>query len=215
MEMQMLNADFTMCYKDVLRIYPNVTENISFGTSEQTKKLLDMLYSKYAIYEISGETIQEFKLYLENKFNQYKDYYLEMISAYETQVEWLDGLITQDTYDLHDTSDEKYTPGVIMRTTDSPGVTMTDEHYDLPRSSSSENRPSSRDVSTPSGSTTRTVEPVGTNNNDTYKKVDKGGTVTRTHADQVEQRDKYLKSIRNLYSEFADKFKPCFLDMWL
>lgn len=210
----MLSADYTMCLHDVLVLDPNLFDFVEMDTTEHSQKLIDMIKAKWNIYEISGETIPEFKLFMVNKFNQYKDYYIEKINAYEIQIRWLDGEINKDTYNLTEESDENYTPQVEYTTTDTPGVTMTDEHYDLPRSSSTENRPSSRDVSTPTGSTTRTVKPDGTHHDNTWKEHTKSGTVESTRSDQIDQRDKYLNSIRSLYAEFAEKFKPCFLDMY-
>lgn len=210
----MLNAEFTMCYKDVIEQYPDVLENIVMDTTEHTSKLRDMLAAKWSIYEISGETIPEFKLFLECKFNQYKDYYVEMLGAYETEINWINGLITSTNLSEAGTDNKDYTPGAVYETETSPGVSITDENYDLPRSASSENRPSSKTVSTPSGSDVRTVTPTGGTDN-TLSTVSRNVITSMTRADQIEQRDKYLKSIRSLYAEFADKFKPCFLDIYL
>lgn len=210
----MLNAHYTMCFKDVLTLAPDILQNLVLDTTAHTEKFQEMLKAKWAIYEISGETIPEFQVFLEAKFNQYKDYYIEMINAYETQIQWLDGDVISETYNITDTNNEKYTPKVAITTTDTPRVTTTDSEYDLPRSASSENRPSGKSITEHDGTNTRVVSPDGTNFNETDSTKTKTGGTTRKAGNPTELRKKYLDSIRSLYAEFAEKFKACFLDMY-
>lgn len=209
----MLNAVYTMCYKDVLEIAPSLLDDIVWDTTEHTDKLKEMIYAKFFNYEISGETIPEQKLFMKAKFDEYKDYYSELLSAYEHEIEWLDGIITSEEYSGSNENTKTFTPRSKYQTTDTPAVVNTTEEYDLPRSASSENRPSSKRVTTPSGTATSVSE--GVDGNDQTK--DDGSashSITRKMGNPIEQKKEYLKLIRSVYSEFADKFKPCFLTLF-
>ena len=210
----MLNAKFTMCFKDVYTIDPNLFDEMEMSSVDRLTNLIKMLKAKYDIYEISAETIPEFKLFLTNTFNQWVFYYEQMLDAYEEEFDWKLGDV--ESVDItHDNDNTRtITPRAQVTTTTTPGVTSTTEDYDLPRSTSTENRPSSKSVVTPTGYDT--VTSGGVEGEDTV--VDDGTRTkqgTRSHVNLVEQREKFLKAIRNLYSEFADKFKPCFLDMFM
>ena len=187
----MLNAKYTMCYHDVLQLYPDVVEGVLLDTPARTKALRDMIYAKFFNWEIAGETIPEFKLFLTTKCNQYAAYYIEMLDGYEIEFDWKKGYQTSDTTEgSHDVT-KTFTPRAKYEETTEPGVTMTTEDYDLPRSTATESRPSSKSVSTPSGSTTVTTE--GVDGNDTTRDAGTDSTTTtRTGVNLVEQRKKYL-----------------------
>lgn len=290
----MLNAVYTMCYMDVLAECPTLLENIVWDTPEHTDKLKEMLYAKYFNKEISGETIGEQKLFMEQKFIQYRDYYTEMLEAYETSIEWLDGEITtyseegeysestsestSDDTDIthghtetHSGEDERIiahghtetdsgtdtkteTKEISTTTTTTRTEEVTTTQYDLPRSATSENHPSrivtekpdgqentvvvtpstGEDISelahgkvtTHSGTDTDTLEHghvithggKDSTERDVSKSGSKSGSDNRSHtakvADLIRQKERYLALIRNLFSEFADKFSPCFIDMY-
>lgn len=189
----MLNAVFTMCFKDVKEIAPHVLDNIQMSTPARTKALTLALSARYDIYEIAGETIPEFQLFLTNTFNQWVFYFEQLLDAYEQEFDWRLGDV--ETLDI--------THGTDMTRVMSPAIVTTTENYDLPRSSTSESRPSSKTISTPSG--TDTVEDDG-------ERTEQG---TRSLVNLVKQRMDFMRSVRNLYADFAEKFKPCFLSMFM
>lgn len=208
----MLNANFTMCFKDVYEQYPTVLDDIQMSTDSRTELLVEMLKSRFDIYEIAGETISEFKLFITNKFKSYVKYYEEMLDAYEEEFDWKLGNV--DTLNLADTdgNTRTVTPASVRYAYTEPRTDSTSEDYDLPRQATSENRPSSKTVSRDSEVRVETGYVSG---NDTI--VDTGGkthTGTRSNVNLVEQRTKFMSSVRNLYSEFADKFTPCFLQIY-
>ena len=230
----MLHADYTMCYMDALVLSPDLIAGIQWDTPEHTKKLTDMIYSKFFNYEISGETIQEQKIFMTAKFNEYKDYYAELLNTYETEINWLDGIVTTASYNesgSESSSTSEVVDGSIVETPRATieskterGITTTTDNYDLPRTASTENRPSSREIVTPgSGSdtvTTKGKDGQNTTTNDTTTTTTKSGTSANEHtrnvkvADAIERKKKYMELLRSVYSEFADKFKPCFLTMF-
>lgn len=290
----MLNALYTLCYKDALEIDPTLIDGINWDTVEHTNKLKEMIYAKYFNYEISGETIGEQKIFMEQKFNQYKDYYAEMLAAYETSIAWLDGEITShseesefaesgsetttdDTELTHGHTETNsgndvntiqhghvQTEGGNDTTTQTKGITettttereeeVTRTRYDLPRSVASQMHATEIVKEKPDGATNTTTVTPGDGEDETTvdyghtltntgtdtdtlahgKKITHGGkdvtdrdiSVTKSKsgdnshsattkvADLINQKDRYLKLIRSLYAEFADRFLPCFITMF-
>ena len=208
-----LKANYTMCYKDVLERCPHLLDNIVWDTPEHTQKLKEMLYAKYFNWEIAGETIQEFQLFMETKFNQYADYYAELLNAYDEAFDWKDGDVETDNYGVSKGNTRVFTPRTKYQEEVTPEVVTTTENYDLPRSSASENRPSSKAVSTPTGSTTTTTE--GLEGEDTTTDAgNESHTGSRKRVNLVEQRRLYIENIRNVYAEFAEKFAVCFCNLF-
>ena len=290
----MLNAIYTLCYKDALEVDPTLLDGIIWDTTEHTKKLKEMLYAKYFNYEISGETIGEQKIFMTQKFNQYKDYYSEMLDAYETSIAWLDGEITSHSEEASfgetatETTDDSTelthghteensgsdvntllhgktqtesgtdTSTLTREISETTEVTRTEEVtrtlFDLPRSATSEMHPSQITKEKPDGEPNTTVVTPGEGEDETSvtygravtdsgtdtdtlshgKKITHSGkdvtdrdvsveksksgdnsrSATTKVADLITQKERYLKLIRNLYAEFADRFLPCFITMF-
>ena len=210
--MGMLNAKYTMCFKDVYTIKPSIFNDMMMSTTARTDKLIGMLKAKYDLYEISGETIQEFQLFLTNKFLQYVDYYEQLLNAYDAEFDWQDGDV--ETFDLTEEHDDTstLTPRTKRETTVTPQNDATSDEYDLPRSASAENRPSGRTISR--DSTVKTESQVTEGTDEVHDVKEKTNTGNRKLVNLVEQRKKYLDSVRNLYLEFADRFKPCFIQIF-
>lgn len=189
----LMNAVYTMSYMDALTIKPTLLDNIVWDTDEHTQKLKDMLYSKFYNWEISGETLQEFQLFLEAKFNQYKDYYAELLSAYETQIDFLEGNKVTRSATITDDGENVSTPR----------AEITSENYDLPRTTASQERPSSKTISKGTNGTDK----LEIDNERTIEDTTMGGNV-------IDLKRKYMDLLRSIYAEFADKFKPCFIDLF-
>lgn len=211
--MSSLNAVYTMCFKDALEIAPDLMDDIVWDNGEHTMKLRDMIYSKFYNYEIAGETLPEQRLFMKTKFDAYKDYFLEYINAYETEITWLDGIISSETGSNSGTKNKTFTPRASYTTTTTPGVVTTTDEYDLPRSEATNNRPSSRVVSTPSGSNTSTTTGIG-GNDITLDTDSSSHSITKKSGNPIEQKASYMQLLRSVYSEFADKFKACFITLY-
>jgi hypothetical protein len=198
-------AKYTIVFADVLKLRPTVLENIVMDTSEHTASIQAMLKSRYYNYEIAGETMGEFQEMLEMRFNQVKDYYIEMLEAYETKINMLDGRKT--TREVIDTREVN---GWSYNNNTQKGSSSSDSTYiDLPRSSSTEERPTNKTANTNNDNS-------NASNDSKYNTKDTNTrTATITGVDsQVELKEKYLKIIKNIWLEFADELKPCFLQLY-
>lgn len=183
-----------------------ITSTIVLDTPAHSQKLQEMIMNKYALWEIQGETIAEEKLLLKRCNDRHKDYFIEMLTWYETAINFLDGVKTTTSVTDDTVKDES---GKSLGEYEERLITE-DKHYDLPRMSASENRPSSLDRHEP-------VDGSNTNSND----WENSGTVTKTvetlikgGKSVIDLKREYQALIKNLYEEFANKFEPCFIRLW-
>ena len=198
-------AKFTMTYQEAIEIDPTIAYNLTLDTQEHSEKLQNMIKDRYWNWEIGGETLGEFKSMLLHRFRTIRDYYIELIQAYETKINMLDGKKTSVIID-EDITNKDTSSGTLSRTGTKSG---DGKNYDLPRSNSTENRPSSRNESSVTTNTTDTSS--GT----TDKQGTRDKTVTTTGGENViELKRSYLNLLRNVWLELVNELSPCFLDLF-
>lgn len=198
-------AKFTMTYQEAIGIDPTITDGLTLDTEAHTTKLKEMITDRYWNWEIGGETLGEFKSMLLHRFCTIRDYYIELIQAYETKINMLDGKKTSVIID-EDTTNRDTSSGTLSHTGTNSG---DGKNYDLPRSNATENRPSSRNESSLTTNTTDTSS--GT----TDKTGTRDKTVTTTGGENViELKREYLKLLRNVWLELVNELSPCFLDLF-
>lgn len=194
-----LKANDTMFYNDFDNIYHvsnaladhcyykpwNETNTINELVEKRSETLLRMIHSKFAMWQVWTLHAELFIDSMIRVFDSYCDYYAEKILAYETQIKFLEGDRVVTTTDLTHT--------------ETPRVEVETKVYDLPRSTSSEDRPSGKTVTKPLSGTNVLVD---------------GGTVTREGGNVIELKKKYLDLLRSVYEEFAEKFRPNFIEMF-
>lgn len=164
-------------------------------SSEIAPKLVQMLRAKYDYHEICDEDSQIFFNLLINKIITYKDYYMELLAAYNTQINFLDGKKT-----------------VVTREDDSNGSgsssgsnSSTGKGYELPN----------KTINDGLGNLSNANTSTGENENESsYEDHSEGTLTTIGDVDVVDAKRRYLDLIRNLYSEWADKVYDCFIGLY-
>ena len=198
-------AKFTMTYQEAIEIDPTIAYNLTLDTQEHSEKLQNMIKDRYWNWEIGGETLGEFKAMLSHHFRTIRDYYIELIQAYETKINMLDGRLTSVVVD-ENTISKDTSSGTLSHTGTNSG---DGKNYDLPRSNATENRPSSRNESS---ATTNTTD---TSSGTTDKQGTRDKTVTTTGGENViELKRSYLNLLRNVWLELVNELSPCFLDLF-
>lgn len=198
-------AKFTMTYQEAVGIDPTIPYALSLDTEVHTEKLREMLMDYYWCWEIGGETIGEFKQMLTRRFYSIKDYYIELLGAYETKIDMLDGkksttTINEDTTGTETSSSESHTTG---------SGTSDNKNFDLPRTSTAESKPSSKS----DGSTTSASD--GTAKYNGGKTGTRDSNITFKGGESViTLKREYMKLLRNVYMELVEALKPCFLDLF-
>lgn len=184
---------FTITLHDALLKEPTLLDNLTLSTTERTDKFKNFFISKWFNYEISGETIPMFKALIENRFNTLKDYYEELITAYEIKIDMLDGKMVTITRD--DTKNDTFNRNVNLN--------GENKIYDLPRTSVAENKPTQK-----SDIVNSNVEDSTTNKTLKQTISKKGGV------NVIDLKRDYMKLIRNVYIDFVTNFDTCFIDLY-
>lgn len=184
---------FTITLHDALLKEPTLLDNLTLSTTERTDKFKNFFIAKWFNYEISGETIPMFKALIENRFNTLKDYYEELITAYEIKIDMLDGKMVTITRD--DTKNDTFNRNVNLN--------GENKIYDLPRTSVAENKPTQK-----SDIVNSNVEDSTTNKTLKQTISKKGGV------NVIDLKRDYMKLIRNVYIDFVTNFDTCFIDLY-
>lgn len=172
-------------------------QDLNMGESSRNNAFLDMFTSMYNLCEIGAETPDLFRKMVTDTFNEYKDYYNQLLDAYEKQYDYATGnkkiTIRSETVD---TDTDR-----ISKNIDNNKHT----EIELPN----------KQVSNPDDSYPSAIDKDESNSKNVSNA--KAKTV-REYTDTVEYKDefidlknKYIEQIRNVYKEFCEKFKDCFM----
>ena len=192
----------TITLYDLLKMNEKFLDIFELDTDEQTNKFKEMFKSRFDIYEIGGETIPLFKRYLENTFNIKKDYYQELINDYEQKINYLDGYISNEIINDDYTHNENY-----ERNNNALSTTQNEQiNIDLPNKNISTEYPTSKIKN--NDNMTSSVNETSKNSRIRNNKIN---TTKKGGVNILEQKRQYQKYLRNVYLEFVDEFKNCFV----
>lgn len=231
----------TITLHDALEIDATLLDFMTLSTPAQTTKFKNMFIARYDIYELGGETIPLSKRFLKNKFDEYKDYYQELIDDYENKITYLNGIVSTEQLSYSDSGNgsvnKSGSKSLTDDTTKSGTNTINDtinksesnginkDLIDLPNKTVSSNYVSKKDntTETKQGSQqdafSQATQDIFSNTKEetsqdahTYLDAKSGSkTISRTgDVNILEQKIKYQKYLRNIYLEFAERFKECF-----
>lgn len=196
--MNNMYAKYTETFHDFLLLNPLFLDmTVGMSSQERTNKLKNALISEFNLYEIGGETEEIFKIMFADTFNQWKEYYEERITAYEKQYDYTLGnrrrtlkqstIGTEGSQDSTGSSTNKHTDIEL------PNKQVSQDYEGYPNAIN-------KDVG--SDESHREYENE-TNLNDEV--------VTIFDDEFLDLKNKYLAQLRNIYLEFAKKFKECFI----
>ena len=219
----MIEAKYTMLYKDWLdHLNPRelgqlimVTNGVKLqtefrtiiGDNDMADDLLAMLYNIFAFYEIGSDEeshnylSSEFKDFITTTCHEYAAYYKEVITNYRKEYDY-----ALNNKRVMYKTDELNMVGNTKIDTQNNG-SSTD--YQLPNKVVDEERYRS----TPSSITDND------NKGSSDKKYDNNTTRISEHTTEfnnefIDLKNKYMNQIRNVYREFAMKFKDCFYQIY-
>ena len=183
----------TMTLKDVLKIDEDFLDFLQLSTTIQTNTLLNMFKARWDIYEIGGETLEFSKRLLKDKFDTIKDYYQNLINTYEQELLYDDGIKSVVQFDTSDRASNQRSG--------SDSYQSENQKIDLPNRTTTGEYISNKDKD--NGSTTY-------GKREEFIDVKDHTTTTTGNVNVVEQREKYLKYLRNIYLDMVNEFRPCF-----
>lgn len=178
----LLYAKYTITLYDLLELEPTFLDFMQLDCEEHTNKFKEIFSSKWGMYEIGGETPQQFKIFLLQDFKLHKDYYIEKINMYEKDFKLTEGVVS--TLNSQNTNNK------------TGNVSTNETQYGLPNKETSNRYPTSKSEN----SNTRNLL-----ENDNFTQTIKGQLPT------YEIKERALATIRNIYEEFAERFKECFI----
>ena len=188
-------ARYTMQLCDALREDPTLLDGFTFNDSTLDDPFKAVFTAYFYSYEIAGETIDEFKDFITNKFKVNKGYYEELMEAYKTKINMLDGRLEEISREFEQT----------QTNSGSDSNTQSDMHYDLPRTAQAGDKPSTKDAVNQSTTYGKKVN-INTN-------VDK--VTTKGGINVIELKKGYMDMLRDIQQEFCRKeFMVCFITMF-
>lgn len=197
---KLTEAKYTKLLKDIDDEFIDQIQD-SFNEFDEDDKLLDMFLRKYRYYEICDKEESVFVQCVRDVFYEYLDYYTELLTNYNKEYDYALG--NKKTMTRTDTT-ESNKNGTVAAENDN-----VHREYDLPNkvvdASSEDGYLTAKDTN--KGSSSASTEE---NNSSEY-----GSSIETVYHDEfLDLKRKYLNQIRNVYEEFADKFKDCFLHIY-
>lgn len=168
-------------------------ESDSFN-GERVNKLLRMISSLYSTYDVVD--VDNMFAYFNHIFQEYRDYYIEILDNYEKQYD----------YALNNKHTVTKTDNLVM--TGSSNINTSTDSKDTDIQLPNKVVPTTYE-GTPSAIT------KGENNGRQDKNYDNNTTksssyITEYNNEFIDLKNKYLNHIRNVYREFAKHFIECF-----
>lgn len=198
-----IQAKFTKLFNSWLLIekdeqtYESKLLSVFDVTGIDKNKLLNMIKSIFRYHEIGSDDDDEFYQFMTDVFNENKDYYIDLITNYSKAYDYATN--NKRTVSRSDT----YSKSANVISSNSGNNEHTE--YELPNKitdDSYKNAPSSISTDDNSGSTSSSTSgnTVGTST-----------TIYTYDNELLDLKRKYINQIRNVYEEFANKFKECFI----
>ena len=176
-------------------ILDNELKNVYNIPTDIADKIITMLEDLYWNHEIAYEDDDDFLNSLLHKLNSYKDYYLELITAYQVQINMLDGNKT-----------------VITRQGSSSGTSSSEnegssrnEDYNLPNKTINEGLGNLSSANKGTNANSGSSEESGE-----YEE----SITTIGAANVIDLKKKYLDIIHNYIYDWCEHCKVCFLGIY-
>ena len=198
--MEMLYSYASITLRDALIEDETLLDNLQMSTSDRTQSFVKQFKAMYNTKSIGAETIPLFKIWIENKFQEVLPYYEDLLTVYEKELDYDSGInihtVINDSSIVESQNDNS-------NTTVDVGNGKQDE-YDLP------NRNSigylTKENKSEGSMTHNSIDNRHTTEGSQGNKI----SDTTGNVNVVEQREKALKYIRNIYNQMCMEFKDCF-----
>lgn len=178
-------ASYSITLYDAIKYDATLLDGFNFTNPVYTVEFKNHFINKFGIYEIGAETIELFKVYITNRFNLNKEYFEKLLDKYYEKLNETDGYYHFEEHTISKNESGNSTGNSNLQNIDLPNKVTNKEYV------TSKNNSNNTDNYT-------------TNNNETFNETRKGGV------NVIDQRERILKYIRNIFLELVEKFKDCF-----
>lgn len=222
--------------------YNTFMASITADFGQFAEELKTVLYARWHEYEIAGETVGEQGDFMLQTYYEYRSYYKEMFQTYNKDFNFAtDGLkrinvlhtAASSTGTVSDEGSASNSRSGTGSVNDNGTVGVTDEdksiNVDLPNkqisptdiyaypSDGSKRNGSSTTTNTNTRGTTESEQGSSTVSNERETANEGTSDSTNTYTDNTkfyDMKERAMKSIRNLYRDFAEKFSDCFIHIF-
>lgn len=162
-----------------------ILNDFVLSTVDRTNKFKNMFIACYDTKSLCSEVIETFKLYIKNKFNEYKDYYEDLLDIYERQLDYDKGIVIQRTHNDNGGSGGSSSSGSETSNIELPNRTTSGEYV--------------------------SDKVKGKSNQSYSENYEKHiGEKVEGNVNVIDQREKALKFVRSIYRNFVNEFSDCF-----
>lgn len=187
--------------REVINEVPNIFSNIQMSTQTRTNEFISRLTAMYNNRPIGTNDIDTFKLWITDKFNEVKVYYENKLNIYERELNGDDGKKIARSSNESNNAQTATTNALTGSTNDTTNTT----NYDLPRTSTPVEKPTTKITV---GDALQTVQNTTINSSGNESKATQ--EIITGDVNVIEQRDKWINFIRDLYVDMCKEFKDCF-----
>lgn len=215
----------TLTLKDAINYDNTLLDNLNMDTNERTQKFKEMFMAMYRMKSIGAETVELFKIWIEDVFNQFKDYYIKKLDVYEDNFDYRLG-ITKNKYintKMHNAKNSSYSNTGNTQTDYNTNIKNTGDNenktYSLPNRQTSAENVKGYLTAEQDNSIDENEQKTGfdktaiSGSNDGTELTDNTNNITETSTgdvNNIEQHEKMNDYIKNLYMDFCKEFKECF-----
>lgn len=199
--MQEMYSYTTQTLRNVLENNPDLLDNLVMSTEDRTNNFKDMFKAVYNNKSIGAETVNLFRLWIEDKFNEVKRFYEAKLDIYEKQLNGDDGRKIVRATNESNTAKTETKNTLAGSTNDTTNTT----NYDLPRTTTPVEKPTTKQsiVSAVQNAENSTINSSGNGSKEVQE-------IITGDVNIIEQREKWLNYIRDIYRDMCKEFKDCF-----
>lgn len=206
-----MKARYTKTFFDFNKDNPTFLPTLinDFIDSDHSNKLIDMLKARFNFDEIGGETDSEFMRFFTDTYNCYKDYYIERLQNYEKTYDYAQGIIRSRNENYSNQNVNRSNSSHDNTTTETPDFTTTD--FELPNRQTTNEYPTSKTKRGGSG----TTRDAGSGSNSGSQNSSGSRSVTETYNERfLDLKEQFMKQIKSIYLEFANRFVDDFVQIY-
>lgn len=163
--------------------------------------LIETFKGMYNNMQLGTSDLTQFGLWIDDKCETIRKYYKKKIEIYQRELNGDEGIKISRATSKTNSAQTATTNGLTSATND----TINTTNYDLARTSNPVEKPTTKQTVSDAIQNTQnsTINSSG-NGNESISETITGDV------NVVEQRDKWLKFLRNIYAEMCKEFRDCF-----
>lgn len=201
-------ANYTITLYDALEFDNTLLDILTRDEIFVNNKLKERFISYYGIYEIGGETLEMFRVFINRKYEELSNKYMQKLELWQNKLDYLKPVEKNISKDLTYTD-----KGSLIKNFDNT-ISYSGEdinvNYELPNRNTTNEYPSNKQKTIYDSNKGKTG--VDTDNKD-FIKTNKGNIIETKGYNIIEQTEKYNNIIKDIVQDFIYQFDTCFIQL--